>query len=83
MNYKQIKSVFARSDKMQRLAAEVLSRVDPKAKKMSDELVEALDAAITWNEDRWAVVAYYSTPENPTNYDQACCLFLDDLTNCI
>lgn len=81
MNRRIIK-VF-RTEKMQKLAQEVVDRVDYSAKELSDSLVEALDAAIIWNEDKWAVIAYYSLPENPLPYDKAACRFLADLTNCI
>lgn len=79
---RQIRKVF-RTERMQKLAQEVVDRVDYTAKELSDSLVEALDAAITWNEDKWAVIAYYSLPENPLPYDRAACRFLEDLTNCI
>ncbi len=79
---RQIRKVF-RTEKMQRLAQEVVDRIDYSAEELSDSLVEALDAAVTWNEDKWAVIAYYSLPESPLPYDKAACRFLEDLTNCI
>lgn len=79
---RQIRKVF-RTEKMQRLAQEVVDRIDYSAEELSDSLVEALDAAVTWNEDKWAVVAYYSLPESPLPYDKAACRFLEDLTNCV
>ena len=79
---RQIRKVF-RTEKMQRLAQEVVDRIDYSAEELSDSLVEALNAAVTWNEDKWAVVAYYSLPESPLPYDKAACRFLEDLTNCV
>lgn len=79
---RQIRKVF-RTEKMQRLAQEVVDRIDYSAEELSDSLVEALDAAVTWNEDKWAVVAYYSLPEKPLPYDKAACRFLEDLTDCV
>lgn len=79
---RQIRKVF-RTEKMQRLAQEVVDRIDYSAEELSDSLVEALDAAVTWNEDKWAVIAYYSLPESPLPYDKAACRFLEDLTNCV
>ena len=79
---RQIRKVF-RTERMQELAQEVVDRIDYSAEELSDSLVEALDAAVTWNEDKWAVIAYYSLPESPLPYDKAACRFLEDLTNCI
>lgn len=79
---RQIRKVF-RTERMQELAQEVVDRIDYSAEELSDSLVEALDAAVTWNEDKWAVVAYYSLPESPLPYDKAACRFLEDLTNCV
>ncbi len=79
---RQIRKVF-HTERMQELAQEVVDRIDYSAEELSDSLVEALDAAVTWNEDKWAVIAYYSLPESPLPYDKAACRFLEDLTNCI
>lgn len=85
MNYertKRINRVFL-SDKMRKLAQEVVDRIDFSMKELSDALVQALDATVIWNEDKWAVIAYYSLPEEPLPYDKAACRFLEDLTNVI
>lgn len=78
-----IAKTFNYDEKICRLAKEVVERIDDHPKEMSDALVEAVDATIIWNEDKWAIIAYYSTPNFPINYNDACSNFLEDLTNCI
>lgn len=78
-----LRKVFRHNEKMMKLAQEVINRIDYDAKEMSDELIEAVDAAIVWTEDKWTIIQYYSTPDHPKRYDDAVCYFLDDLTDCI
>lgn len=40
---------------------------------------QCLDAKLIYTEDRWALIQYYSEPENPCNLADACDMFVDDL----
>ena len=78
-----IAKTFNYNEKICKLAKEAVERIDDRPKEISDALVEAVNATIIWNEDKWAIIAYYSTPESPIGYDDACSNFLEDLANCI
>lgn len=82
-NMLTIAKVFRHNERICRLAKEVIERIDDDSKEMSDALVEEVEATVIWNEDKWALIAYYSTPEYPIGYDNACNNFLEDLTNCL
>ena len=78
-----IAKTFNYNEKICKLAKEAIERVDDHPKEMGDALVEAVSATIIWNEDKWAIIAYYSTPDYPINYNDACDNFLEDLAKCI
>lgn len=78
-----IAKTFNYNEKICKLAKEVIERIDDHPKEMSNALVEAVNAAVIWNGDKWEIIAYYSTPDYPISYGDACDNFLEDLTNCI
>lgn len=82
-NMPTIAKVFNYNEKICRLAKEVIERINDNPKELSDALVEAVEATIIWNEDKWALIAYYSTIKYPICYDDACNNFLEDLTDCL
>lgn len=44
---------------------------------------QAMDDELIYTEDQWTVIAYYSDPESPKSFSEACEDFFNDLLECV
>ena len=79
---KNMAGVFG-SWKAEDVAKAVIDRIDEaqiaEGQSLEDAIKDALDLEMIYDDDKWAIVANYSDPDDPMGYGEAEELFLNDL----
>lgn len=70
---------FSKSFEFYRLVEKVFDRVDWPA--TEDELVEAIDSALIYNEDCWTLAMAYVCNPNELDWDEVLSDFTEDIIN--